>query len=299
MGQHPAVQIPRALCPGDRIRVIAPSSPFDRTLVLRGMGWLGQRYRVDFEPGLFEATGFLAGSDERRLRELDSALRSDAAAIVAARGGYGLTRIAFRADWGALAARPKWLVGFSDATVLHVEAARLGLASMHASMVAGLGRGDAYARQQWLDALERPTCPRVFEGLETLSPGQATGPLAGGNLSLLFACSATRRLALPAGCILVLEETGESSYRIDRMLTALTQAGELHGVRGVAVGDFTDCSGGRYGVSPLEVLADCLAPLRVPVVAGLPIGHGCRNHPIPLGITATLDASRGILSVGG
>ena len=298
MGQHPVVQVPRALCPGDRIRVIAPSSPFDRTLVLRGMGWLGQRYRVEFDPGLFDATGFLAGSDKRRLRELDAALRSDAAAIVAARGGYGLTRIASRADWAALAARPKWLVGFSDATVLHVEAARMGVASLHASMIAGLGRGDAHARQRWLDALEQPTYRRIFSGLETLTPGQASGPLAGGNLTTLFACSASRRLVLPAGCILVLEETGESSYRIDRMLTALTEAGQLDGVAGVAVGDLVDCSHGRYGVPPLQVVAERLAALRVPAVAGLPIGHGARNHPIPLGIRATLDTSRGSLSFG-
>ncbi|MBN1609246.1 MAG: LD-carboxypeptidase [Polyangiaceae bacterium] len=293
------MKVPRALCPGDRVRVIAPSSPFDRTLVLRGMGWLGQRYRVEFEPGLFDATGFLAGSDERRLRELDAALRSDAAAIIVARGGYGLTRIAGRVDWSALAARPKWMVGFSDATVLHVEAARQGLASLHASAVAGLGRGDAHARQRWLQALEQPRCHRVFGGLETLAPGQASGPLAGGNLTLLLMCSAARRLALPAGCILVLEETGESSYRIDRMLTALTQAGELDHVRGVAVGDLTDCSDGRYGVPPLQVVAERLAALRVPMVAGLPIGHGRHNHPIALGITATLDASGGTLSFGG
>jgi muramoyltetrapeptide carboxypeptidase len=286
------------LRPGDRVRVIAPSSPFDRTLVLRGMGWLGQRYRVEFEPGLFNAMGFLAGSDERRLSELDAALRSDAAAIVAARGGYGLTRIASRADWAALAARPKWMVGFSDATVLHVEAARVGLASLHASMLAGLGRGDAHARQRWLEALERPTCRRVFRGLEMLAPGQASGPLAGGNLTLLFVCSAARRLMLPAGCILVLEETGESSYRIDRMLTALTEAGELDRVAGVAVGELTDCSRGRYGVAPLQVMTERLAALGVPVAAGLPIGHGSQNYPIPLGIPATLDTTEGILSFG-
>jgi muramoyltetrapeptide carboxypeptidase len=298
MGQHPAVLVPRALCPGDRVRVIAPSSPFDRTLVLRGMGWLGQRYRLEFEPGLFDATGFLAGSDERRLGELDAALRSEAPAVVAVRGGYGLTRIASRADWAALAARPKWMVGFSDATVLHVEAARVGVASLHASMVAGLGRGDASARQRWLEALEQPTCRRVFSGLQALAPGQANGPLTGGNLTMLFVCSAARRLALPAGCILVLEETGESSYRIDRMLTALIQAGELDRVAGVAVGDLTDCSHGRYGVPPLQVIAERLATLRVPVVAGLPIGHGRLNHPVPLGIPAALNASQGTLSFG-
>jgi muramoyltetrapeptide carboxypeptidase len=278
--------------------VIAPSSPFDRTLVLRGIGWLGQRYRVEFERSLFDTSGYLAGSDERRLQELDAALRSDAAAVIAARGGYGLTRIAHRADWGALGSRPKWLVGFSDATVLHVEAAKLGLASLHASMVLALGRADAQAREAWLQALEDPTRLRTLSGLEPLIGGRASGPLAGGNLTLLSTCSAARRLALPAGCVLVLEETGESSFRIDRMLTALIQAGELDRVSAVAIGDLTDCSHGKYGVPPLEVMAERLAALHVPVVAGLPVGHGRRNHPIPMGIGATVDTTTRTLSFG-
>lgn len=262
------------------------------------MAWLGERYRVEFGPGLFAATGYLAGSDERRLEELDAALHSDVAAIVAARGGYGLTRIAPRVNWRELSERPKWLVGFSDATALHVEAARLGLASLHASMVAGLGRGDAHARQSWVEALEHPTRDRVFGGLKTVIPGRASGPLAGGNLTLLFTYAAARRLALPPGAILVLEETGESSYRIDRMLTALAQAGELDRVAGVAIGELTECGHGRYGVSPMQVMAERLTELRVPVASGLPIGHGRHNLPIVLGMPATLDAAEGTLRVG-
>ncbi|HEX3773314.1 MAG TPA: LD-carboxypeptidase, partial [Polyangiaceae bacterium] len=95
--------IPAPLQRGSRVRVIAPSSPFDRTLVLRGIGWLGERYRVEFDWSIFERTGFLAGSDARRLEELDRALQDpDVGAIVAARGGYGLTRIAHLADYSAL-----------------------------------------------------------------------------------------------------------------------------------------------------------------------------------------------------
>src|SRR5262245_61567717 len=120
--------VPPPLLPGARIAVIAPSSPFDRTLVMRGMGFLSERYRVSFDRDLFARRGYLAGSDERRLAELDARLRDpELGAVLVARGGYGLGRIAHQADWGALRAAPKWLVGFSDATVLHAEALAAGV----------------------------------------------------------------------------------------------------------------------------------------------------------------------------
>ena len=108
--------------------MIAPSGPFDRALVLRGMAWLGRRYRVEFERSIFERSGFLAGSDARRLGELNQALAEPGlSAIIAARGGYGLTRIAHLADYGGLLRHPKWIIGFSDVTALHVESSALGL----------------------------------------------------------------------------------------------------------------------------------------------------------------------------
>src|SRR4051812_35970765 len=128
----PSPLIPAPLQRGSRIRVIAPSGPFDRTLVLRGMGWLAERYRVEFDLSIFQRNRFLAGSDQRRLDELNCALSDPSlAAIVSARGGYGLTRIAHLAEYAALRRHPKWIVGFSDCTALHVEAATQGVASMH------------------------------------------------------------------------------------------------------------------------------------------------------------------------
>ena len=125
--------VPAAVRPGDKIAVIAPSSPFDRAHVRSGMDWLGERYEVDFDPSLFEQQGYLAGSDARRLTELDRFLRDPSVrAIIAVRGGYGLTRIAERADFAALRAAPKWIVGFLDVTALHVEALRAGVASLYA-----------------------------------------------------------------------------------------------------------------------------------------------------------------------
>jgi muramoyltetrapeptide carboxypeptidase len=277
--------------------VIAPSSPFDRTHVLRGLGWLGERYRVTFDPSLFEREGYLAGSDERRLGELDRFLRDPSiAAIVAVRGGYGLTRIAERADFASLRASPKWLVGFSDVTALHVEALRAGVASLHAQNVGGLGQADAHARERFVQALESPLAARNYE-LSSVRPGLARGCLAGGNLSLLAACTAGGRLRLPLGAIIVIEDVTEQAYRVDRLLTSLLGAGALDGVGGVVIGDFTDCPPSG-GVEAHAVVRERLGALRVPVAAGLRFGHGAWNEPLTLGVMATLDASAGRLTLG-
>lgn len=288
---------PPPLRPGSLIRVVAPSSPFDRTLVRVGMAWLGQRYRVRFDPGLFARTGFLAGDDGRRRDELNAALADpEAQAIVAARGGYGLGRIAPDLELEALVERPKWIVGFSDLTALHVEATRVGVMSLHGHNVAGLGRGDALARDAWVHALERPAIVR-FEGLTVVHAGEGEGPLVGGNLTVLFAAHAAGRLRLPPRAILLLEDVDETSYRIDRMLSALVQSGALAGVSGIVLGEFTDCFPGRYAVPTEQVLSERLGLLGVPVLAGLPVGHGRHNAPLVLGARARLSAQTASLAL--
>jgi len=280
------------------VRIIAPASPFDRTLALCGVAFLGERYHVEFDWRMFERDGFLAGSDERRRHELTRALEAPhVAAVIVARGGYGSTRIASEVDFGALRRSPKWLVGFSDVTALHVEAQRVGVASLHAHHAAGLGRGDAHARDHWLAALESPLEPRTLRG-QKLRPGLARGPLVGGNLTVLFTCAVTGRLRLPPGAILAIEDVTEASYRIDRMLSALRLGGHLRGIAGVAVGAFTDCSTGPHGVTVEQVLARELSELGVPVVGGLPFGHELPNEPLLLGAMAELDADRGCLRLG-
>ncbi|WP_437987594.1 S66 peptidase family protein [Sorangium sp. So ce117] len=312
LASSPPPILPPALRPGDTVAVIAPSSPFEHVLARVGIGWLAQRYRVLFDAGegppppfdgdgdgrrgappslsapshhgLFARAGYLAGSDARRSDELARALSHPGVrAIFAARGGYGANRFVHRLDWSALAAHPRWIVGFSDVTALHVEAARAGVASLHGVHVTALGRGDARARAALIRALEDPLGERRFDGLTTLRAGVAEGPLFGGNLALLHACAAAGRLRVPEGCILLLEDVTERPYRIDRMLATLDVGGHLAPAAAVVLGDFDQCAPGPDGITVDEVLRDRLLPLGIPVVAGLPIGHGHRNEPAILG----------------
>ncbi len=291
--------VPPALRPGDAVRVIAPSSPFDQELFFAGVDWLSQRYRVELADHVLSRSGFLAGTDAERLADLDDALGArHVAAIVAARGGHGAVRIAHRANWGALQQHPKWLVGFSDVTLLHLEALRVGVCVLHAENVAGLGRAEASARASWLQALEQPEVPRALRGTHAIQPGVAQGRLFGGNLTMLFTALATGRLELPTGCILVLEDVTETSYRIDRMLTALAIGGAFTSIGGLALGDFTDCPPGPHGVPVEQVLSERLAGLGIPVVAGFGFGHGRSNAPLTLGGPARLDAETLRLTLG-
>jgi muramoyltetrapeptide carboxypeptidase len=245
---------------------------------------------------LLERCGYLAGDDARRLTELNEALCDPRArAIVAVRGGYGSTRICHDARFDALLEHPKWCVGFSDFTALHLEAARAGVASLHAPNLTALGRGDALARDAWVDALERPLARRCYSGLLALAPGAASGILVGGNLTLLFTAAASGRLSLPDGCLLFFEEVHEAPYRIDRMLTALRASGKLANVAGFCVGDLTGDDARDTQRRCEEVVHDCLGPLGVPILAGLPVGHGLVNQPLPLGVRAHASAARGLI----
>jgi len=276
------------------VHVVAPSGPFDRSLVLRGLGWLSERYRVTYRRDLFAREGFLAGDDERRLDELSTALRDpDIAAVLAARGGHGLTRIVASVPFGELITKPKWLVGFSDPTAWHLEATRVGVASLHAANVVALGRADSRSRSEWLSALEQPAHSRTLRG-EGWTRGRVCGLLVGGNLTLIAMMAAAGRLSLPSGCILAMEDVTETSYRIDRMLAVLKLGGHLDNVAGFALGQFTDCSPGSFNVSADDVLREQLSNL-APVVAHLEFGHSLPNRPLTLGATAVLDADQGLL----
>jgi muramoyltetrapeptide carboxypeptidase len=285
----------RDLAPGARIQLIAPAGPFDVNAFERGAARLGRRYDVRFDPTILERTGFLAGDDARRARELTRALEQrDVAAIIAARGGYGCTRILPLLAAEQVRAHAPLLVGFSDITALHALWAQARVSSLHGSMVAALGTCSDELFARFCAALEGHF-PARYEGLEPITGGSAEGILLGGNLAALSALIGTPAFPPLDGAVLFLEDIAERPYRVDRMLTTWRSAGLFRGVRAIVLGSFTQCDAGPDGVPIAAVLRERLADLGIPVALGMPAGHIPDNAELPLGRRVTLDASAGVL----
>jgi muramoyltetrapeptide carboxypeptidase len=257
--------------------------------------------------------GYLAGTDQERLEDLNAALRDPAIdAVWCIRGGYGSTRILDRVDWSALSRRPRPLIGFSDITVLLIAAVvRAGVVAFHGPVArAPL---PAFARRHFevvltvpepagrLGRLPQPAdilIPRQ-DRIVTLAGGIAEGPLLGGNLSLLQCLLGTPFAPDFDGAILFLEDVGEDLYRVDRVLAHLRAAGALDRLAGVVVGRFTELerrtADGALGLD--AILETYLGALGVPVAYGFPIGHIDDQWTLPLGVRARLDADAGELEL--
>lgn len=289
---------PSGLRPFDRVAVVAPAAPFERDAFEAGLRILAERYHPLFDERLFTRTRYLAGDDARRLDELTAALTDDAVkAVFAARGGYGSLRLLPKlwAKLGAAGFRPKPVVGFSDITALHGSLQAAGWVSMHGPVVTQLGAQPREVAERLFHLLESAASPAPPLTGTPLVGGVAEGPLVGGNLSVL-----TRLLGTPycpplRGAVLLLEDVGERPYRLDRMWTHLGLAGVFERVRGIALGEFTDCEEPEADYGSADVLAELARETGLPCLGGLPIGHGPVNLPVPLGCRVRLDAGAGTL----
>ncbi len=300
-GKSFSLKVPQPL--GEQaIRVVAPSGPFSQTELQPGLEWLARypgELRIDADLSSHRQ-GFFAASDEERREQLQAALDEEGTGlIVIARGGYGLSRIIEGLDFTHFKKHPKWILGFSDATVLHLEVYRQGIASLHGPNGTTLGKltsGDLTTLERLLthgaqmDCLSLRTANVAAKELLRNSSEEVVAPLIGGNLTVLLSEMAAGRVPHFGGAFLALEDVTETSYRVDRMLVALRQywGGRTlqERPRAVIFGEFSDCSPGRWGVTVDEVLREFADELGLPVLTGLPFGHAQRNqsfiHGLPI-----------------
>ncbi len=314
--------VPPPLRAGDRIAVLAPSSaPRSADRYTEGLRRLHHRYEVVERYGPEEVEqphGYLSAPDHRRLEDLETVLRrSDLRAVVVARGGYGTLRLLDRLSLENYVS--KWVVGYSDTTALQMMLYRsLGWASLSGPVVTEWAQiplvsdpGDASEdddpgprSMNAADAFDRVATAsdgtevdlRMSASLECLSTVASeghttTGPLLGGNLSVLTRLVGTPFMPDLTGSVLVLEDVAEAPYRVDRMLTHLRLAGHLHDLAAVVLGSFTPGDVDPPSWSMEEVLVDAFRDVPYPVVSGLVYGHCLPRITIPWGIPATLDTS--------
>jgi muramoyltetrapeptide carboxypeptidase len=286
------------------VGVIAPSGVPSEERLHTGVSVLeGWGLRVQMGSGVLARYGYLAGDDETRRTDLQRMIDAPRVrAIFCARGGYGSQRLVPTLDLRRLAEAPKPIVGYSDATALLTAMLALDVVGVHGPMVAddiarGLSRRSEEALRrvlsdpEWLWEVDVPV---------TIRPGRARGRLMGGCLSVLISTLGTPYAPDTRGAILFLEDVAERPYRLDRLLTQLSQAGKLDGLAGLVFGAMDACPT-VDGVGPLEVIRACCGDLPYPVAFGLSAGHtladtACENVALPLGIDVELDTASGRLT---
>lgn len=292
------------------VRIVAPASAprsdEDLQRGLKGLQDCGLTPIWD-EP-LLAPVGYLAGSDEHRLSQLNAALAAEGpATVLCVRGGYGVLRILDQVDFDAVRAHPKLVVGYSDITALQLALFKhTGLVTISGPMLAAEWKEPSgpcpahfleLASPSWQPG---PLDPQHTQ--TTLVAGQAEGLLLGGNLSLLCRLIGTPHLPDLSGAILFLEEIGESPYRVDGMLAQLQLAGILDGLAGIVLGGFTggEPQPGKSSLTMGEVFEDYVSDLGIPVATGLRYGHFADKVAVPIGVMARLEADsdgRAILSL--
>ena len=278
------------------VGIFAPSSSFPEERYQNGLSKLESMGFKIFEPnGLREKTGYLAGSDDHRVNLFHDLLENDEIdCIWAARGGYGLHRIIDKIDVGKLNASQKLIVGFSDICALHALIQnQTDKLSIHGPVITQLANFDDSQLRQVENVVRNKWSTLTYRSDEpAIVPGKCEGMLVGGCLSVITPLLGTAYMPPLDKSILLLEDVGETVYRVDRLLQHLRLAGVFERVRGIALGDFYGCKPRNDDEPDMKTLLnEIMGGLSVPVLSGLPFGHGAVNEAIPLGAPAIMEAT--------
>jgi muramoyltetrapeptide carboxypeptidase len=306
---------PARLLPGETVGIICPASaPPDPKAIDRGVKALENLgFKAKLGKNARKRNGFLAGTDRERAEDLTRMFEDRSVkAICCFRGGYGSARLLPLLDFSIFRKNPKIFIGYSDITSLHCAfLLKSNLITFHGPMLNSdfivKGMPD-FTLRSFLHTVTNKSAPgSICQGyskkktVRILRAGKASGPLIGGNLSLLCATLGTPFQPSFRNAILFFEDLAESPYRLDRMLTQLLNSNLLQQVAGVAIGINKDCEDPNakkkkeYRQTLEDVFIERLSPLKIPIVAGLPFGHVPMNATLPFGLRATLDGKAGDL----
>lgn len=287
---------PNFLKPGDEIRIISPAGHIDPGLIDQAKSKLTHwGYRPT--EGMFTrgTYGRFSGNDQERYTDLQQALDDpNVKAILCSRGGYGLARIIDRIDLTKFKESPKWIIGFSDITLLHQAILPAGIISIHGGMAKQLAQmpDNAQPLVQLQGILQGNIPTYKVSTHPNNRTGHGKGKLVGGNLAVLMGIRATPLEPPYAGSVLLLEDIGEKPYQIDRMLQNLRIGGALSRLSGLIVGQFTDTEEDPdMHATIYELIADAVKEYNYPVCFNFSAGHITDNYPLLMGATVQLDVN--------
>ena len=296
-GDETLPAIPPYLKNGDTIGVTSPAGYItleDVYPAVKQMESWGFKVKIGSTIGKKDYS--FGGTDEERAFDFQQMLDDRSVkAIMCARGGYGVIRIIDKLRWDKFKQRPKWIIGFSDVTVLHSHINKnTGIASIHSKMCNSFPEDWAKADPEQVEtilsikkALSGETMKYSFAYSDYNRPGTASGILVGGNLKMLETLAASESDLSTAGKILFLEDTGEYMYSIDRMFWNLKRSGKLSKLKGLVVGGFkvkVDEGGDAFGKTLQEVVLEKVSNYNYPVCFDFPVGHQKNNFALKCGI---------------
>lgn len=286
---------PKPLHSGDTIAIVSPSGKVNSEYIEQAIPLFKQwRLHVRIGKHAFDQEGRFAGSVSSRKDDLQEAIDSpDIKAIYCSRGGYGAIQLVDRLNLTPLIEHPKWLIGYSDITVLHALWLKNGVMSLHAPMLKHLTEHGNDPSALFIKEILFGQLPSYTLPTHSLNcNGIATGPLVGGNLSTLYSLRGTPYDIIPKGAILFIEDIGERAYHIDRMMENLRLGHILQNISGLIVGQFTDCPEDPQLCHTIyEGIHRLVRDLNIPVCFNFPTGHVQNNYPLICGATATLSVS--------
>lgn len=297
-----SLMYPPFLVSGDTVRIISTARKVSQEEVTPAIRLL-ESWGLKVETGkfLYSEHHQFAGTDEEREHDLQSALNDPTIkAIFCARGGYGTPRIIDSMDWSAFKRHPKWVVGFSDMTVLLNTIMNQGFVSMHAPIALFFSRKEYYSSIETLKSFLFGEKPIFNVPAHTQNKnGIAVGSLAGGSLSLLVNSIGTRSNFEPQGKILFLEDLDEYLYHLDRMMLQMKRAEILASISGLVIGHFSDMKDNKipFGKTAYEIIESHVSEYSYPICYGFPVGHEAPNMPLAVGALSklTVDANGTLL----
>lgn len=294
-------KIPPYLKPGDTIGITSPAGYITleqiQPSVLQMQSW-GFTIKIGDTIGKRDFT--YGGTDEERLADLQRMLDDpNVKAIMCARGGYGLVRIIDQLDFSSFKKNPKWIIGFSDITVLHCHLAKnYGIASIHSKMCNSFPDDWSKAEQIQIETILSIKNALIGEPMGYTAPtnlnnrpGKADGILVGGNLSIIETLAGSNSDLNTKDKILFIEDTGEYLYSIDRMLWNLKRSGKLKNLKGLIVGGFKvkpDDAGEEFGKTIYEIVLEKVKEYNYPIAFDFPVGHQRNNYALKCGVNHTL-----------
>ena len=281
---------PTYLKAGDKVMIVSTARKVKEAEIQSAIKQLtAQGLQVELGENLFAEFNQFAGTDEQRIADLQHAFdRDEIKAVMFARGGYGTVRIIDRIDFSRFQAHPKWLIGYSDITVLHAHVQQnFQIASMHSPMAFNYNK----LEQRIIDSIHSLLFGAQQNFSFSANPmnrrGECSGILVGGNLSILYSLLGSKSDLQTNGRILFIEDLDEYLYHIDRMMMALKRAGKLANLRGLVVGGMSKMRDNEipFGKSAEEIICEAVKDYDYPVCFDFPAGHIDHNEPLVFGDT--------------